>query len=309
VTPVLDRTYFHSIYFREPGGVLFELATDPPGFALDEPIESLGEELRIPQWLEAKRSSIERTLAPITLHKNVPPIELQTGRSQHMSSDPHRDGPVREFGKSAAEASGAVILLHGRGGSADDMLVLARDLYLPQLVYLAPQAAGNSWYPNSFMAPVAVNEPWLTSALRKVETTLQTVNGAGISADRIVIAGFSQGPCLATEFVARHPRRYAGLIALTGGLVGPPGADLTHTGDLAGTPAFFGSGDPDPHVPWERARQSAAILAVMGAAVTSRRYPNRPHTISGEEIDFAKGLIHDAYGVEANRSDARTALK
>jgi predicted esterase len=225
-----------------------------------------------------------------------------------MNNDPHKDAPVRYSGKPLSEAAGAVILLHGRGGSADDILSLARELYLPVLAYLAPQAAGNSWYPNSFLAPIAQNEPWLTSALRKVEATLEMADDAGISADRIVLAGFSQGACLATEFVARHPQRYAGLIAFTGGLIGPPGADLTHTGDLAGTPAFFGSGDPDPHVPWQRVEESARILAGMGAAVTSQRYPNRPHTISGEEIDIARNLILDAYGRNANHSDARVAI-
>ncbi len=188
-----------------------------------------------------------------------------------------------------------MILLHGRGASADDILSLAHELYLPDLAYLAPEAAGNSWYPNSFLAPIAQNEPWLSSALRKVESIVKIANDAGISTDRIVIGGFSQGACLTSEFAARHPRRYAGLLAFTGGLIGPPGADLTHTGDLAGTPAFFGSGDPDPHVPWQRVEQSARILAEMGAAVTSRRYPNRPHTISREEIDFAKTLIQAAY--------------
>jgi phospholipase/carboxylesterase len=211
--------------------------------------------------------------------------------------DPHKDTPVRHFGKALKEASGAVILLHGRGGSAEDILSLARELYFPELAYLAPQAAGNTWYPNSFLAPIAQNEPWLTSALRKVESTLQMANEAGISTDRIAVAGFSQGACLATEFMARHPQRYAGLIALTGGLIGPPGADLTHAGDLAGTPAFFGSGDPDPHVPWQRVQQSATIFTEMGAAVTSRRYANRPHTISREEIAEATKLMHDAYSV------------
>jgi predicted esterase len=226
-----------------------------------------------------------------------------------MNNDPHKDTPVRRFGKSPGEAAGAVILLHGRGGSADDILSLARELYLPELAYLAPQAAGNSWYPNSFLAPVAQNEPWLASALRKVKTTLQIAIDAAISADRIVIAGFSQGACLATEFVAGNPRRYAGLIAFTGGLIGPPDADLAHKGDLAGTPAFLGSGDPDPHVPWQRVEQSARILAGMGAAVTSRRYTNRPHTISSEEIDIAKNLINDAYGKKAGHSGARAAIK
>jgi len=199
---------------------------------------------------------------------------------------------IRQFGKPLNDAQAALILLHGRGGSAEDILSLAKDLYFPQVVYLAPQAPGNSWYPNSFLAPRAQNEPWLTEALRTVETTVQMANDAGIASDQIVIGGFSQG---ATEFVATHPRRYAGLIAFTGGLIGPPGADLSHAGDLAGSPAFFGSGDPDPHVPWQRVEQSAQILAAMGAAVTIRRYPNRAHTISAEEIDFANRLLRDAF--------------
>jgi predicted esterase len=184
-----------------------------------------------------------------------------------------------------------VILLHGRGGSAEDILSLANDFNLPSLAYLAPQAAGNSWYPNSFLAPIAQNEPWLSSALRKVQTIIEMVNAQGISTDRIVVGGFSQGACLSTEFVATHPQRYAGLIAFTGGLIGPPGADLTHAGNLAGTPAFLGSGDPDPHVPWQRVEQSARILTEMGAAVTIRRYRNRPHTISAEEIDLARTFL------------------
>jgi predicted esterase len=215
-----------------------------------------------------------------------------------MNNDPHRDCPVRQFGKPLREASGAVILLHGRGGSAEDILSLSTDLFFPQLVYLAPQAAGNSWYPNSFLAPVARNEPWLTSALRKVKATIDITREAGISPERVVVGGFSQGACLAAEFVAGHPRRYAALIAFTGGLIGPPGADLTHPGDLAGTPVFFGSGDPDPHVPWQRVQQSAQVLATMGAAVTVRRYANRSHTISAEEMDYAKQLLRDA--VSAN---------
>jgi phospholipase/carboxylesterase len=216
-----------------------------------------------------------------------------------MSNDPHRDGAVREFGRPLAEAAGAVILLHGRGGSAEDILSLGRALHLPQFTYLAPQAAGNSWYPNSFLAPIAQNEPWLTSALGKIETLLERANDAGIAADRMVIGGFSQGACLASEFVARHPQRYAGLIALTGGLIGPPGADLKHPGNLAGTPAFFGSGDPDPHVPWQRVQESARILTEMGATVTIRRYANRPHTISAEEIAFASHLIGEAFKLDA----------
>jgi phospholipase/carboxylesterase len=213
----------------------------------------------------------------------------------NAAADPHRDQPVRHFGEPLDRAAGVVILLHGRGGSAEDILSLAQPLYHPRLAYLAPQAANHTWYPNSFMAPIAQNQPWLDSALRKVEATVQMAIEADIPVDHILLGGFSQGACLATEFVASHPRRYAGLIALTGGLIGAPGADLTHTGSLAGTPAFLGSGDPDPHVPFARVQQSAQVLTAMGASVTVRRYPGRPHTITPEELDFARRLLQDAF--------------
>lgn len=209
--------------------------------------------------------------------------------------DPHRDQPVSHFGEPLDSAKGAVILLHGRGGSAEDILSLSQPLFHPKLAYLAPQAANHTWYPNSFMAPIEQNQPWLDSALRKVEATLKLVSDAGISSDRILIGGFSQGACLATEFIASHPRRYAGLIAFTGGLIGPPGSHLTHAGSLAGTLVFFGSGDPDPHVPFERVQQSAAVFTNMGATVTVRRYPGRPHTITPEELDFGRRLVQEAF--------------
>jgi len=212
-----------------------------------------------------------------------------------MNQDPHRDAPVSHAGAALSGAAGVVILLHGRGGSARDILSIGHAMELPQLAYLAPEAAGNTWYPYSFLAPIEQNEPWLSSALRKVGATVQIARDAGIPAERIAICGFSQGACLATEFVARNPRRYAGLVAFTGGLIGPEGMDLAHSGDLAGTPAFFGSGDPDPHVPWARVQESAEILAAMGAVVTARRYPHRPHTVSAEELEFAKQFVRDAF--------------
>jgi phospholipase/carboxylesterase len=212
-----------------------------------------------------------------------------------MTADPHRDQLVLHFGVALQDAAGAVILLHGRGGSAEDILGLAEAMYHPTLAYLAPQAAGHTWYPNSFLAPIAQNEPWLSSALGKVAATVRQAESAGVAAQRIVICGFSQGACLATEFVARHPEKYAGLIAFTGGLVGPLGAELTHEGDLQGMEAFFGSGDPDPHVPWARVEQSAGIFRGMNAAVTLRRYPGRGHTINPEELDFGRRLINDAF--------------
>ncbi|WP_263368056.1 alpha/beta hydrolase [Edaphobacter bradus] len=210
-----------------------------------------------------------------------------------MSNDPHQAQPVLHAGVPLAEASGAVVLVHGRGGSAEDILSLSQPLYHSQLAYLAPQAAGRTWYPYSFLAPIAENEPWLTSAIRKIAATVQTAIDAGVPRDRIFVCGFSQGACLATEFVARNPARYAGLIGFTGGLIGPPEADLAHAGDLAGTPVFLGSSDPDPHVPWKRVEATAKRLREMNAVVTTRRYEGMPHTINPEELEFGRRLIHD----------------
>lgn len=216
--------------------------------------------------------------------------------SSSIPADPHRDQPVSHLGETLQHALGAVILLHGRGGSAGDILSLAGEMYHPELAYLAPQAAGNTWYPNSFLAPREQNQPWLDSALRKVEATVKMATDAGIDQENILLCGFSQGACLATEFVASHPRRYAGLVAFTGGLIGPPGSDLKHTGSLAGTPVFFGSGDPDPHVPFSRVQESADILSAMGASVILRRFPGRPHTILPEETEAARRIVREAFG-------------
>ena len=210
-------------------------------------------------------------------------------------ASPHRGQPVRQVGVPLGEAKGAVVLLHGRGGSAEDILSLAQPLYREGLAYLAPQAAGHTWYPNSFLARREATEPWLASALAKVGSVMAEIEAAGISRNRIVVAGFSQGACLATEFVALNPARYAGLIAFTGGLIGPSDADLHHEGSLAGTPALFLSGDPDPHVPWQRVQASAAELERMGAVITARRYPGRPHTISVEELELARTLVREAF--------------
>jgi phospholipase/carboxylesterase len=206
-------------------------------------------------------------------------------------SDPHRDQPVLTLGAKLTQATAAVILLHGRGASAEDILGLATEMYDERFAYLAPQAAGHSWYPNSFLAPLEKNEPWLSSALAKVGTIVQQAVAGGVSRDRIFLCGFSQGACLSSEFVARNPTRYGGLIAFTGGLIGPPDADVHHEGDLGGMAALFSSGDPDPHVPWSRVLQSAEQFTAMGAEVKTQRYPGRPHTVLPQEIKSARDLI------------------
>jgi predicted esterase len=185
----------------------------------------------------------------------------------------------------------AIVLLHGRGASAEDILGLREEFGFPDVEYLAPQAPGRAWYPNSFLAPIERNEPWLTKSLATVGETVAGALRRGIAREKIVIAGFSQGACLASEFVARNAARYGGLIAFTGGLIGPPGTDFRYPGSLAGTPVFLGAGDPDPHVPWQRVQESATVLANLGADVALKRYPGMPHTIAREEIDEAKMLI------------------
>lgn len=209
-----------------------------------------------------------------------------------MTNDPHAAGAVLQAGAPLNDATLAVVLLHGRGGSAEDILGLASAFQLPKVAYLAPQAAGHTWYPQSFLSPREANEPYLSSALEKVAAVVNSVEKAGFSRERIVIAGFSQGACLSTEFVVSHPARYGGLIAFTGGLIGPPGS-LIHatTRGLEGVPALLLSGDPDPHVPWARVEESAAILRAMGAKVVAKRYPGRPHTVSAEEVEIARNLL------------------
>ena len=208
-----------------------------------------------------------------------------------MMRDPHADQTVLESGRALSQAAGAVILLHGRGAPAEDILGLRGEFDLPEMAWLAPEAAEHTWYPYSFLSPVEENEPWLSSALAKVGRTVAQVEKAGIARERIVIAGFSQGACLATEFVARNAGRYGGMIAFTGGLIGPPGTEFHYGGSLAGTPAFFGAGDPDAHVPWRRVEESARVYQGLGAEVVLRRYAGMPHTISRAELDEARKII------------------
>ena len=219
--------------------------------------------------------------------------------SDDAVKDPHALTPVHQAGAELAGAYGLVILLHGRGGSASEILSLqtVMDPMLPgcRLAWLAPEASGNTWYPQSFLAPRAANEPSLASALKKITSLIALAGEAGIAPEHIVIGGFSQGACLSTEFVASHPAQYAGLIAFTGGLVGPLGSKLEYSGDLDGMPALLLSGDPDPHVPWTRVEESAAVLTRMGAQVTLKPYPGRPHTVSRDEVLLGRELLQRVF--------------
>lgn len=198
---------------------------------------------------------------------------------------------VLSRGRSLEDAAAAMILVHGRGATAEGILELSGLLDHPDFVYLAPQAGGGSWYPHSFLAPIQHNEPGLSSGLQTIDELVDSATAHGISAERIIIGGFSQGACLASEYVARKPRRYGGLLVFSGGLIGPPGTDRDYPGSLDGTPVFIGCSDPDPHVPVERVEETSAVLEAMGGAVVTRIYPHMGHTIIQDEIDHARRIV------------------
>jgi len=199
--------------------------------------------------------------------------------------------PIRTAGQPLGTATKALIMLHGRGGSAADVLSLARHLHVSSFALLAPQATQHTWYPQSFLAPTAQNEPWLSDALAAVGHAVAEATGIGIGEENIYFMGFSQGACLTLEYVARHAARYGGVAAFTGGLIGDQLMEANYTGNFGGTPIFIGSSDPDFHVPPERVRASTALLTKLGAQVTEKIYPNMGHTITQEEIDLANQLI------------------
>jgi phospholipase/carboxylesterase len=201
----------------------------------------------------------------------------------------HQDGPVVRAGAPLAAARATVVAVHGRGATASGIAdFLAAELDLGGVALVAPQARHGAWYPQSFLAPFEANQPWLDSALARVGEVVAEVQAAGIPAERIVLFGFSQGACLASEFAARHPRRYGALVAATGGRIGPPGTAFATAGDLAGTPVHLSAGDPDPHVPWARVEETAASLREMGAVVTTVREPGFPHAVHPEAIAFLR---------------------
>ena len=220
--------------------------------------------------------------------------------------DPHADQPVRSSGAPLDRAKGAVVMLHGRGASAASILTLADEFAQPPvpaeagMAYRAPQAAGSTWYPYSFLAPLDRNEPHLSSALRAIGRVVEEITTCGLPVDKIVLLGFSQGACLALEYAARNPKRYGGVVALSGGLIGneqlsavDPPADkvFAYDGDLAGTPVFLGCSDEDAHIPLDRVQHSTRTLRDLGGDVTERIYPGLGHTVNDDEIQFVRGLL------------------
>lgn len=198
---------------------------------------------------------------------------------------------ILRHGTPIDEARVAAVLLHGRGGSAEDILSLASDFQAEGVAYLAPQATGNSWYPYSFLAPLAQNEPGLSSALALVAEVVAELESQRLSSDRIALLGFSQGACLALEFAARHARRYALVAGFSGGLIGPEGTPRDYRGSVSGTPVFLGCSDIDPHIPLERVHESAEVFRRMGGAVDERIYPRMGHTINRDELSAVDALL------------------
>ncbi len=204
---------------------------------------------------------------------------------------PHGGQRIESVGPPLGEGSAAMILVHGRGATPENILDLAAQLAHPAFTYLAPAAAGNTWYPLSFMADIAANEPGISSGLAVLDELVRTVMEAGLSREHIVLAGFSQGACLVSEYAVRHAGRYGGVLAFSGGLIGPTGTTWPYESDFAGTPAFFGCSDVDGHVPKERVEESAAVFARMGATVETRLYPGMGHLINDDEITFARSIV------------------
>jgi phospholipase/carboxylesterase len=208
-----------------------------------------------------------------------------------QNKGPHQGQPVLAAGEPLERAQAAMVLVHGRGATAQDILTLGAELDQPGFVYLAPQAANNTWYPYSFLAQIERNQPYLSSALATLQQVLAHVAAAGIPAERTILLGFSQGACLATEFAARNAQRYGGLVGLSGGLIGPDGTPRDYPGTLDGTPVFLGCSDVDPHIPAARVQESAEVLRRLGGAVTARLYPGMGHTVNQDEIEFVRQMM------------------
>jgi predicted esterase len=211
--------------------------------------------------------------------------------SEETIHGPHQGQPVPRAGAPLERAKAAMLMVHGRGATAESILTLAPEFDRPEFAYLAPQAADNTWYPYGFMSPIPSNEPGISSGMAALAAVLAAIAAAGIPAERTVLLGFSQGACLASEFAARHARRYGGIIALSGGLIGPDGTPRDYAGSLDGTPVFFGCSDVDPHIPKERVIHSAGVLRGLGGAVDARLYPGMGHTVNQDEIDAARAIM------------------
>jgi phospholipase/carboxylesterase len=203
----------------------------------------------------------------------------------------HADEPVLGVGSALEEAKAVMILVHGRGASAQDILGLTTELSGEGITFVAPQAANNTWYPYSFLEPMEKNESHLSSALARLADMVDTVEQHGIAAEKVILLGFSQGACLATEFAARNARRWGGVCGLSGGLIGPPDTPRDYQGSLNHTPVFLGCSDVDFHIPVERVYESEEVLRSLGGDVTTQIYPGMGHTINEDELQHVQRIV------------------
>ncbi len=203
----------------------------------------------------------------------------------------HQGQPVFATGEALEQARAALLMVHGRGASAQDILSLSMEVDQAGFAYLAPQAAGGTWYPYSFLEPIERNEPWLTSALSQLEQVLQHIVQAGVPLERIILVGFSQGACLALEYAARNSRRYGGIAGFSGGLIGPQVDKSRYLGNLDGTPVFLGCSDIDPHIPEERVRATAQTMQELGGEVNMQIYSGMGHTVNQDELDHLREMM------------------
>jgi len=208
-------------------------------------------------------------------------------------SDPHGDQPIRTAGADPGDAEAAVVLVHGRGARADGMLQFAREFGREGVHYVAPQAQRGTWYPDRFVAPIERNQPHLDSALAHVGRAVEEARSGGLPPEKVLLVGFSQGACLVSEFVARDPKRYGGLVLLSGGLIGPEGTEFDYAGDVDGMPFFLGVSDDDPHIPMSRAEETVDAFERLGADVRFDRYHGRGHGIFEEEVAYLADLLAD----------------
>ncbi len=204
---------------------------------------------------------------------------------------PHQGQPIAVKGEPLESAKAAVIMIHGRNAMPQHMLSLVPEIDHPGYVYFAPAANGNTWYPNSFLAPLESNEPGLSSALNIIKALFAHLKANGIPPEKTILMGFSQGACLVAEFAARHARRYGGVVVLSGGLIGPEGTPRAYGGSLAETPVFIGCSDIDPHIPLMRVRESADVMRKLGGKVTPRIYPGMGHTVNDDEVEFVRDMM------------------
>lgn len=206
---------------------------------------------------------------------------------------PHQGQPLVTGGTALDDATAAMVLVHGRGATAESILGMGRQLHRDGLALLAPQAARNTWYPNSFLRPVESNEPGRSSGLQAIADAVERANDHGVPAERVMVLGFSQGACLGTEFVCRNPRRYGGHVAFSGGLIGESIDPAAYEGSLDGTPSFVGCSDSDPHIPEERVHVTTDVLERLGADVEERIYPGMGHGVNDDEIEYVGGMVAD----------------